>query len=145
MKLLNRKETPMPEFRDPTLRVTLLPRDTNKHGTIFGGIILTHIDLAGAVQARQTCGPYNFVTVAMDKVVFHKPVFVGDLVSFYTETARIGRTSITIKIEVEATRADSQETVRVTEAEVVFVAVDKDWKPTPIQPRAGSKKPGSAV
>ena len=135
----------MPEFRDPTLRVTLLPRDTNKHGTIFGGIILTHIDLAGAVQARQTCGPYNFVTVAMDKVVFHKPVFVGDLVSFYTETARIGRTSITIKIEVEATRADSQETVRVTEAEVVFVAVDKDWKPTPIQPRAGSKEPGSAA
>ena len=139
------KETPMPEFRDPTLRVTLLPRDTNKHGTIFGGIILTHIDLAGAVQARQTCGPYNFVTVAMDKVVFHKPVFVGDLVSFYTETLRVGRTSITIKIEVEATRADIRDTVRVTEAEVVFVAVDKDWKPTPLQPRAGSKKRGSAV
>jgi acyl-CoA thioesterase YciA len=123
----------MKECRDPTLRVTLLPRDTNKHGTIFGGIILTHIDLAGAVQARQTCGPYNFVTVAMDKVVFHKPVFVGDVVSFYTETVRIGRTSITIKIEVEAARADTQETVRVTEAEVVFVAVDKDWKPTPIK------------
>jgi acyl-CoA thioesterase YciA len=124
----------MKECRDPALRVTLLPRDTNKYGTIFGGIILTHIDLAGAVQARQTCGPYNFVTVAMDKVVFHKPVFVGDVVSFYTETVRIGRTSTTIKIEVEATRADTQETVRVTEAEVVFVAVDKDWKPTPIKP-----------
>jgi len=123
----------MKECRDPALRVTLLPRDTNKHGTIFGGIILTHIDLAGSVQARQTCGPYNFVTVAMDKVVFHKPVFVGDVVSFYTEMVRVGRTSITIKIEVEATRADSQETVRVTEAEVVFVAVDKDWKPTPIK------------
>src|SRR4030042_1912909 len=91
MKMLSRKETPMPEFRDPTLRVTLLPRDTNKYGTIFGGIILTHIDLAGAVQARQTCGPYNFVTVAMDKVVFHKPVFVGDVVSFYTEMVRVGR------------------------------------------------------
>ena len=124
----------MKECRDPALRVTLLPRDTNKYGTIFGGVILTHIDLAGAVQARQTCGPYNFVTVAMDKVVFHKPVFVGDVVSFYTETVRIGRTSTTIKIEVEATRADTQETVRVTEAEVVFVAVDKDWKPTPIKP-----------
>jgi acyl-CoA thioesterase YciA len=124
----------MKEYRDPALRVTLLPRDTNKHGTIFGGVILTHIDLAGAVQARQTCGPYNFVTVAMDKVVFHKPVFVGDVVSFYTETVRVGRTSITIKIEVEATRSDSQETVRVTEAEVVFVAVDSDWKPTPIKP-----------
>ena len=123
----------MKEYRDPALRVTLLPRDTNKHGTIFGGIILTHIDLAGAVQARQTCGPYNFVTVAMDKVVFHKPVFVGDVVSFYTDTVRVGRTSITIKIEVEATRADSQKTVKVTEAEVVFVAVDKDWKPTLIE------------
>jgi len=124
----------MKECRDPALRVTLLPRDTNRHGVIFGGIIMSHIDLAGAIQARQTCGPYNFVTVAMDKVVFHKPVFVGDVVSFYTETVRVGRTSITIKIEVEATRADTQETVRVTEAEVVFVAVDKNWNPTPIKP-----------
>ena len=123
----------MKKFRDPALRVTLLPRDTNKYGSVFGGIILSHIDLAGAIQARQTAGPYNFVTVAMDKVVFHKPVFVGDVVSFYTETVRVGRTSITIKIEVEATRADTQETVRVTEAEVVFVAVDKHWKPTPIK------------
>jgi acyl-CoA thioesterase YciA len=123
----------MKECRDPALRVTLLPRDTNRHGVIFGGIIMSHIDLAGAIQARKTCGPFNFVTVAMDKVVFHKPVFVGDVVSFYTETIRVGRTSITIKIEVEATRADTQETVRVTEAEVVFVAVDKDWKPTPIK------------
>jgi acyl-CoA thioesterase YciA len=123
----------MSEYRDPTLRITLLPRDTNKHGTIFGGIILSHVDLAGAVQARKTCGPHNFVTVAMDRVIFHKPVFVGDVVSFYTETVRVGRTSITIKIDVEATRAESQETVSVTEAEVVFVAVDKDWKPTPIK------------
>jgi acyl-CoA thioesterase YciA len=121
------------ENRDLALRVTLLPRDTNKHGTIFGGIITSHLDLAGAVQARKSCGPYNFVTVAMDKVVFHKPVFVGDLVSFYARTAKVGRTSVTIKIEVEATRVESQETVRVTEAEVVFVAVDKDWRPIPIR------------
>jgi len=123
----------MKEVRDPTLRVTLLPRDTNKYGTVFGGVILSHIDLAGAIQARKASGPYNFVTVAMDKVVFHKPVLVGDVVSFYAETVRIGRTSITIKIEVEATRADTQETVKVTEAEVVFVAVDKSWKPKPIK------------
>jgi acyl-CoA thioesterase YciA len=123
----------MKECRDPALRVTLLPRDTNKHGVVFGGVIMSHLDLAGAVQARKTCGAYNFVTVAMDKVVFHKPVFVGDVVSFYAETVRIGRTSITIKIEVEAMRVDTQETVRVTEAEMVYVAVDKDWKPTPIQ------------
>lgn len=120
----------------PTLRVTLLPRDTNKHGTIFGGIIMSHIDLAGAIEARKACGPYNFVTVAMDKVVFHQPVFVGDVVSFYTETLKIGRTSVTTKIIVEATRVDDQKKVRVTEAEVVFVAVDENWKPVPISPKA---------
>ena len=122
----------MKEEKGPTLRVTLLPRDTNRHGTIFGGVIMSHLDLAGAIEARTSCGPHNFVTVAMDKVVFHKPVFVGDVVSFYTETVKIGRTSVTTKILVEATRADSLETVRVTEAEVVFVAVDENWKPVPV-------------
>jgi len=119
--------------KDPTLRVTLLPRDTNRHGSIFGGIILSHIDLAAAVEARKTTGARNIVTVAMDKVVFHQPVFVGDVVSFYTKTSRVGRTSITVKVVVEATRGDRPETVRVTEAEVVFVAVDDNWKPVPIR------------
>jgi acyl-CoA thioesterase YciA len=119
--------------KDPTLRVTLLPRDTNRHGSIFGGIILSHIDLAAAVEARKTTGARNIVTVAMDKVVFHQPVFVGDVVSFYTKTRRVGRTSITVKVVVEATRGDRPETVRVTEAEVVFVAVDDNWKPVPIR------------
>jgi len=118
---------------NPTLRVTLLPKDTNRHGTIFGGIILSDIDLAGAIEARRSCGPHNFVTVAMDKVVFHKPVFVGDVLSLYAETLRIGRTSVTTKIIVEATRADNGETVRVTEAEVVYVAVGADWKPVSIE------------
>jgi acyl-CoA thioesterase YciA len=121
----------MNDRNDPTLRVTLLPRDTNKHGSIFGGVIMSHIDLAGSIEARKACGPFNFVTVAMDKVVFHKPVFVGDVASFYTKTVRKGRTSVSIKIIVEATRAENQETVRVTEAEVIFVAVDDDWKPIP--------------
>ena len=120
---------------DPALRITLLPKDTNRHGTIFGGIILSHVDLAAAIEARRTCGPLNFVTVAMDKVVFHKPVFVGDLVSFYTETVRVGRTSVTTKCVVEATRFDSQKTVPVTEAEVVFVAVDENRRPVPIKAR----------
>ena len=119
---------------DPTLRVTLLPRDTNRHGSIFGGVIMSHIDLAGSIEARKSCGPYNFVTVAMDKVVFHNPVFVGDVVSFYTETVRQGRTSVTTKVIVEAMRAEDLETVRVTEAEVIFVAVDKNWKPVPFDP-----------
>ena len=123
----------MSEFRDPALRVTLLPRDTNKHGSIFGGIILSHIDLAASVEARKTSGSKNIVTVAMDKVAFHKPVFVGDVVSFYTRTREIGRTSVAIEVQVEATRSDGGETVRVTEAEVVFVAVDSDWNPVPVQ------------
>ena len=69
----------------------------------------------------------------MDKVIFHKPVFVGDVVSLYAETLRIGRTSITTKVVVEATREDGSETVRVTEAEVVFVAVDENWRPIPVR------------
>lgn len=119
--------------KDPSLRVILLPRDTNKHGSIFGGIILSHIDLAAAVEARKTTGAQNIVTVAMDKIVFHKPVFVGDVVSFYTKTHKVGKTSVTTKVIVEATRVESEETVRVTEAEVVFVAVDESGKPTPVQ------------
>ncbi|MCK4761016.1 MAG: acyl-CoA thioesterase [Candidatus Aminicenantes bacterium] len=115
------------------LRVTLLPRDTNKHGTIFGGVILSHIDLAAAIQARETCGAQHFVTVAMDKVVFHAPVFIGDVVSFYTETVKVGQTSVTTKVFVEAKRGETGEEVRVTEAEVVFVAVDKEtWEPVPV-------------
>lgn len=121
--------------REPTLRVTLLPKDTNRHGTIFGGIILSHIDLAGAVEARRACGPHNYVTVAMDKIIFHKPVFVGDVVSFYAETLKVGRTSVTVKVTVEAARDQTEETVRVTEAEVVFVAVDNQWRPTPVARR----------
>jgi acyl-CoA thioesterase YciA len=123
----------MVDRRNPTLRVTLLPRDTNKYGMIFGGIIMSHIDLAGAIEARTSVGPHNFVTVAMDKVVFHKPVYVGDVVSLYTETLRIGRTSVATKVVVEATRADDQRTVKVTEAEVVFVAIGKNRRPVPVK------------
>ena len=119
--------------REPTLRVTLMPKDTNRHGSIFGGIILSHIDLAGAVEARRSCGPRKFVTVAMDKIVFHKPVYVGDLVSLYAETLRVGRTSVTTKVIVEATRRDTEETVRVTEAEVVYVAVDDKGVAVPVE------------
>jgi len=123
----------MAERRDPTLRVTLLPRDTNKYGMIFGGVILSHIDLAGAIEARRAAGPHNFVTVAMNKIVFHEPVFVGDVVSFYARTLRIGRTSVTVEVVVEAARSDEKKTVKVTEAEVVFVAVGKNQRPVPVK------------
>lgn len=103
----------------------LLPRDTNSQGTVFGGIILSYIDMAGAIEAHRRTGMERFVTVAMREVIFHKPVFVGDLVSFYAETVRIGNTSITVRVTVDAERVGlSSEKVRVTEAEVVYVAVD---------------------
>src|SRR5512136_3068889 len=102
--------------RIPAIKVLLLPKDTNALGTIFGGIILSHIDLAGAVEAhRHVAG--RLVTVAMREVVFHSPVFVGDLVSFYTETTRRGKTSITVRVIVEAERRTrGAGKVKVTEA-----------------------------
>ncbi len=116
----------------PAIRVTLLPRDTNAMGTIFGGIILSYIDQAGAVEAHRH-GRGRFVTVAMREVEFHHPVFVGDLVSFYAETLRIGNTSITVKVVVEAERRHGAEKVTVTEAEVVYVQVDEANRPLRIQ------------
>jgi acyl-CoA thioesterase YciA len=115
----------MNSYGDPAIRITLLPRDTNPQGTIFGGIILSYIDIAGAVEAHRRTGVERFVTVAMREVIFHQPVFVGDLVSFYAQTTRIGTTSITVRVIVEAERyGGTSERIKVTEAEVVYVAVD---------------------
>ena len=116
-------------FRDPAIRITLLPRDTNSAGTVFGGVILSYIDMAGAIEAHRHTRMPRFVTVAMREVIFHKPVFVGDLVSFYAETVAVGNTSITVRVIVETERVgSSKEQVRVTEAEVVYVAVDANRK-----------------
>lgn len=123
----------MTEKRDPAIRITLLPRDTNSQGTIFGGIILSYIDTAGAVEAHRRTKNDRFVTVAMKEVIFHKPVLVGDLVSFYAETLRIGTTSITIRVVVETERMGTTQSVRVTEAEVIYVAVDERGNKTPIK------------
>ena len=113
----------------------MMPRDTNAHGTIFGGVILSYIDQAGAIEARRQ-GLKFMVTVSMDKIVFHEPVFVGDLVSFWTETLRIGTTSITTKVVVESIRAgDPSQRVTVTEAQVVYVNMGPDRRPAPIEPR----------
>lgn len=120
------------KHRDPAIRVVLLPRDTNGYGTIFGGIILSYIDQAGAVAAKRVTR-HNIVTVSMKEVIFRKPVYVADLVSFYAEVTSTGTTSISTRVCVEAERASApHETLAVTEAEVVFVAVDKDGHPTPI-------------
>lgn len=123
----------------PAVKVILLPKDTNAHGTIFGGVILSHIDLASAIEARKT-GARRFVTKAMREVEFHEPVYLGDIVSFFTQTVRVGRTSVTVRVVVEAERwgGGSGEQVKVTEAEVVLVCVDEAGRPTPI---AGARDP----
>lgn len=115
------------------MRVTMLPRDTNARGTIFGGVILSHIDLAGAIAAYRHARK-NLVTRAMREVGFIAPVFVGDVVSFYASVIRQGRTSLTVAVEVEAERfKDPGQRIRVTQAEVIYVAIDEDGKPTPVR------------
>jgi len=117
----------------------MMPRDTNAQGTIFGGVLLSYIDQAGAVGAfceiqRAGWPRQGLVTVAMNAVEFHQPVFVGDLVSFWTQVTKVGTTSITIHVSVEAEREGGR--VRVTEADVVFVAIGdalRDRHPRPIR------------
>jgi acyl-CoA thioesterase YciA len=111
------------------IQVVMMPRDTNPHGTIFGGVLLSHIDQAGAIGARREVirrggTPPFLVTVAINRVEFHKPVHVGDVVRFLTRVVRIGRTSITMHVAVEAERGT--EVLQVTEAEIVYVGIDPD-------------------
>ena len=125
-------ERPGRPLREPSIRVVLMPKDTNAHGTIFGGVILSYIDQAAAVEAKRNGGGF-IVTVAMREVVFHEPVYVGDLVSFYTRVVSIGTTSITIGVEVYAQRDEGgRERVKVTAAEVTFVNLDNERRPKPI-------------
>lgn len=127
-----------PHTEIPAIKRVMMPRDTNAVGTIFGGVILSEIDLAAATEAHKH-HPGMVVTVSMDKIDFKAPVRVGDLVSLFTRTARIGRTSITVKVEVWACRrfgGGSHE--YVTEAEVTMVAVDANGRPTPV----GTDPPG---
>src|SRR5688500_1377740 len=129
--------------RVPAIKVLLLPKDTNADGTIVGGVILSNVDLASAIEARKVAA-HRYVTKAMREVEFLEPVYLGDIVNFYTETVRIGRTSITVRVVVEAERWGTPpvtagttghgERVKVTEAEVVLVAVNEHGRPVPIRP-----------
>jgi acyl-CoA thioesterase YciA len=115
------------QLRDAAIRLTMMPRDTNAHGTVFGGVILSYIDVAGAVEAVRRTKHDRFVTVAMKEIIFHEPVFMGDLVSFYAETTKIGNTSIGVSVTVEAERfSNPGQIVKVTEAEVVYVAINRE-------------------
>ncbi len=119
--------------RSPAIRVVLLPRDTNEVGSVFGGVIMSLVDQAAAVEARRHTDE-RVVTVCVRELVFKKPVFVGDIVSFYCKTLKVGTTSITVHVDVEVQRrADSSITEEVTEADLVFVVVDKDLRPMPIK------------
>jgi len=117
----------------------MMPRDTNPHGTIFGGVILSYLDQAGAVGARHEMRRAGWpdrrlVTVAMKSVEFHKPVFVGDVVSFWTQVIRVGETSITMRVTVEAERGGTVQ--KLTQAEVTYVAIkliDGMPRPEPIR------------
>jgi acyl-CoA thioesterase YciA len=111
------------------LRVLMMPKDTNHEGTIFGGVILSHIDQAAYIEARRH-GTHRWVTAAINKVNFIAPVFTGDIVSYRTTTVNEGRTSVTVSVEVEAERREDGTTVPVTSAQLVIVAIDEDRNPT---------------
>ena len=121
----------LPENEQPVLRIVPMPADTNAHGTIFGGWVMAQVDIAGSIPAWERAqGPV--VTVAVNSFVFKEPVFVGDLVSFYARVLKVGKTSITVDVEVYAQRGRTggrDTCVRVTEAQLTYVAVDKDRKP----------------
>ena len=120
--------------REPALRVVPMPADANQHGDIFGGWVMSQVDIAGGVAAsRRARG--RVATVAVNSFVFKQPVLIGDLVSFYTEILRVGRTSVTIGVEVYAQRnPDDVICVKVTEASLTFVYVDRDRRPREIPP-----------
>ena len=119
----------LPADRQPAIRVVAMPKDTNSCDSIFGGWILSQIDIAAAIPALERAKG-RVATVAVNSVEFHEPVFVGDVVSCYAEVIKTGKTSITVKVEVYAERNFSnKEVVKVTEAELTFVALDENRKP----------------
>ncbi len=118
----------LPAGREPTLRVVPMPSDANHTGDIFGGWIMSQVDIAGAIPAIELAQG-RVATVAVNSFVFKQPVMIGDVVSFYAEVARVGRTSITVDVEVYARRRASHALVKVTEATLTYVAVDDERRP----------------
>ena len=112
------------------LSVVMMPRDANAYGSIFGGIILSYIDQAGFIEARKH-GVHRWVTASMDRVDFEKPVFVGDVVRFYTSTIKTGTKSVSVEVTVIAERFDNNEQIEVTKAELTMVSIDADGNTIP--------------
>ena len=119
----------LPKDRQPVIRIIPMPADTNAHGTIFGGWVMAQVDLAGSVPATVRARG-KVVTVAVNSFQFKQPVLVGDLVSFYADVVKVGRTSLTVDVVVYAQRQRfGAELVKVTEAQLTYVAVDDNRKP----------------
>ena len=123
--------TALPAGREPVLRVVPMPSDVNSTGDIFGGWIMAQVDIAGSIPAYRLARG-RVATIAVNAFLFKQPVLVGDVVSFYAEVARVGRTSITVNVEVFAERGVEHEVVRVTEANLTYVAVDANRRPRPV-------------
>lgn len=121
--------TALPAGKEPTLRVIPMPSDASHTGDIFGGWIMSQVDLAGSIPAVRLARG-RVATVAVNSFIFKQPVFVGDVVSFYAEVVKVGRTSITVDVTVYAQRRpEREECVKVTEAVLTYVAVDKERRP----------------
>jgi acyl-CoA thioesterase YciA len=133
-----RKCAALPD-KQPAIRVAAMPADTNSAGTIFGGWIMSQVDIAGSIAALERARG-RVVTVAVNSFEFHQPVFPGDLISCYSEVIKVGRTSIVVKVEVYAQRNPGNlETIKVTEAELTFVALDENRKPRNLPPKLDSE------
>ena len=123
----------LPGDREVVLRVVPMPADANPTGDIFGGWIMSQVDIAGSIPALRVAKG-RVATVAVNSFVFKQPVLIGDLVSFYAKVVKVGRTSITVDVEVFAQRRAPEEvTVKVTEATLTYVAVDQNRKPRPVE------------
>ena len=123
---------------EPTIKVIAMPQDTNPDGDIFGGWIVSMMDIAGAVIARRTVRN-RIVTVAMENIQFHKPVFVGDFLECFSRVVKIGRSSITVEVDVYVERALTGEVERVTQGCFIYVSIDADRRPSPIRLDGDSK------
>ena len=133
---MNHPTTALPTDRQPMTRVLAMPADTNPAGDIFGGWIMSQVDIAGSILAHQIARG-RVVTVAVNSFVFHKPVYVGDVISCYAEVVKLGTTSLTIAVAVYAERnRQKDEAVQVTEATLTYVAVDDQRRPRPVVPPA---------
>lgn len=125
---------------EPTTRLVAMPRDTNASDDIFGGWIMSQVDIAASIAALRRAGK-RVVTVAVNSFLFKKPVYVGDLISCYAQIQKVGNTSLTIFVEVYAERNRQQgKVVKVTEATLTFVALDDEGKPSPISPQSSSSQ-----